>query len=45
MFTAFSMSSIERNIMIIFLLVRNPKTPIIKTTALSIRYQFKGTMT
>lgn len=34
----------DMNMIIIFFLERNPKTPIVKTAVLSNRYQFNGTM-
>jgi hypothetical protein len=44
MLTALSMSSMDMNIIMIFLLARNPKTPTEKRAALSTIYQYNGTI-
>lgn len=42
--TAFSISSMDMNMISIFRLTKTPKTPMVKSTALNIRYEDKGTI-
>lgn len=42
--TAFSINSMDINMISIFRLTKTPKTPMVKSTALNIRYEDNGTI-